>query len=296
MLRARAWDRDQYELIDFGGGRKLERFGLMTLDRPSPAAEPFERSTSVDWSQADIRVDAKGKNELETPTTPWQVRFGQMVFNLKLTPFGHVGLFPEQADNWRWLHELVSGHSTQQPQHAKPPALDVTALNLFAYTGGTTLALALAGAQVVHVDASSPAVNWGRSNAQASGLQDHPIRWIVEDARKFVERERRRGSLYDIIVMDPPTYGHGPKGKPWALAEHLPGLIEDAIALLRPNGDSYLLITAHSELPALPEIVEMIRCRNSEPPALETGRLQLVDRRSRQLDAGFFIRAQFGKF
>jgi len=303
----------EYELLDFGAGRKLERFGSIILDRPSPAAEAFARSLAFDWSLAHGRVDTQGNIVSSRPIEPWKVRFSTLVFNLKLTPFGHVGLFPEQAANWCWLSDFVQQATretaTSQPRNGPQPTLvqqnkslhlegettqtqPYTALNLFAYTGGTTLALAEAGASVVHVDASTPAVSWARHNAQASGLQQHPIRWIVEDARKFTQRELKRGNRYDIVVMDPPSYGHGPTGKPWILTDHLPELIHAAVSILRQDGSPRLLITAHCESPSPDDIVDMI-CQVKEPAGIVAGRLHLNDRMDRSLDAGFYVRAQF---
>lgn len=314
------WSSDEYELIDFGSGRKLERFGAFILDRPSPAAEAEVQSSPHAWSSAQARVGTDGQVELsgtgdmESQVAAWQVRYGQLAFNLKLTPFGHVGLFPEQAANWRWLNNTLrtlSPHAsapsassastaplsqpTQSPrtfQVAQPASAPATALNLFAYTGGTTQALAQAGASVVHVDASAPAVAWARHNAASSGLQDHPIRWLVEDARKFTQRELRRGKRYDAIVLDPPSYGHGPTGKPWILSEHLPELVENCLALLRHNGNSWLLFTAHCEYPTPYQISESLSHMH-QPKSLTDGRLQLLDRHQRPLDAGFYIRAQY---
>ncbi len=296
------WCSGEYELLDFGGGRKLERFGAFVLDRPSPAAQAEVQSSPHAWSSAQVRVGTDGQVELsgtgdgESQVAAWQVRYGQLAFNLKLTPFGHVGLFPEQAANWRWLNntlETFSPHASAPSAPAVPSAnTPATALNLFAYTGGTTQALAQAGASVVHVDASAPAVAWARHNAATSGLQDHPIRWLVEDARKFTQRELRRGKRYDVIVLDPPSYGHGPTGKPWILSEHLPELIANCLALLRHNGNSWLLFTAHCEYPTPQEIGESLSHLH-QPKSLTDGRLQLLDRHQRPLDAGFYIRAQY---
>jgi 23S rRNA (cytosine1962-C5)-methyltransferase len=289
------WSGDDYELIDFGAGRKLERFGGLILDRPSPAAEAYVKATPTAWSSAHVRVGSDGKLATEGDvdwsgdSVPWQVRYGPIAFNLKLTPFGHVGLFPEQSENWRWLVETMG---TAGGGESAQGTASTSALNLFAYTGGTTQALAAAGASVVHVDASAPAVAWARNNARTAGLQDHPIRWLVEDARKFTQRELRRGNRYDAIVLDPPSYGHGPSGKPWILGEHLPELIENCLELLRHNGKSWLLFTAHCEQPTPQQIIESLRQLRT-PVTVNDGRLHLLDRQQRPLDAGFFIRAQY---
>ena len=238
------------------------------------------------WEQADVRLDDSGRLVAGQPPLPsWQCRFGSMVFQLKLTPFGHVGLFPEQAANWLWLAD----HCAQYPQSNSG---NFSALNLFAYTGGTTLCLAAAGGRVVHVDASAPAVKWARANAQASGYAERPIRWIVDDARKFVARELRRGNCYDVIVLDPPSFGHGAAGERFEIAEHLPSLIADCLQLLAADSGS-LLLSAHCEEPAPTTIVDWIRPRLGQG-GIEHARLTLPTQFDKSLDAGFYIRATRG--
>lgn len=287
------WSDDQYALIDFGGGRKLERFGHLVLDRPCPAAmfsnrslpgHPRNSDESVsDWDQADVRLDSSGRLEAgQSPPSGWQCRFGAMVFQLKLTPFGHVGLFPEQAANWQWL----AAHCAQ---YSQSDSGNFSALNLFAYTGGTTMCLAAAGGRVVHVDASAPAVKWARSNALASGYVERPIRWIVDDARKFVARELRRGNCYDVIVLDPPSYGHGAAGERFEIASHLPDLIADCMQLLTADRGT-LLLSAHCEEPAPTTIVDWIQSLLGQG-GVEHARLTLPTQFDKSLDAGFYIRA-----
>ncbi len=278
------WEPNEYALIDFGGGRKLERLGGVLLDRPSPPAVSARRSHRDNWKRADVRLDQHGKPVAGSrlpPEDSWIARFGEVVFNLRLTPFGHVGVFPEQAGNWHWLAEEL----------AKPPVEhgQIHALNLFAYTGGTTLALAAAGAHVVHVDASAPAVAWARRNAVASRMDAKPIRWIVEDARKFVTRELRRGRTYDVIVMDPPTYGHGPSGRRWDIQTHLEDLLRDCLQLLS-GGRGLLLVTAHSEMPNVNDVAKIIAAQSSSL-LMQSGRLTIRDEAARALDAGYFLRA-----
>ncbi|MCA9133530.1 MAG: class I SAM-dependent methyltransferase [Planctomycetales bacterium] len=278
-----AWNADQYALLDFGRGRKLERFGGCLLDRPSPAAVDVPSSVGVDWSQAAARLDERGRLLAGGVPADWQARCGRLVFNLKLTPFGHLGLFPEQAANWQWLYEQLSAWT---PALAAPPR----ALNLFAYTGGSTMLLSAAGAEVVHVDASVPAVNWARRNAQDSGLSDRPIRWIVEDARKFVARELRRGNTYNVIVLDPPSYGHGPRGSArWEIASELPELLDNCLRLLG-SGPARLLLTAHSGEYDERRVADFMNRRGPEF-RLSCGRLQLGSTATRLLDAGYFVRA-----
>jgi 23S rRNA (cytosine1962-C5)-methyltransferase len=228
-----------YQLIDFGDGRRLERFGPITLDRPCPAAELSARALPDVWTQADARFD--GRNEetghwtcrRELPER-WTIAYGPCQFELKRSDFGHVGLFPEQAENWAWIGERVRAAGRQ-----------LRVLNLFAYTGGSTLAAAAAGAEVVHVDAAKNTVAWARRNAEISGLAAAPIRWIAEDALKFVKRELRRGNRYDAVILDPPSYGHGPRGEVWRLSKHLPRLLSLCGELTAGRLD-FLLLTCHT--------------------------------------------------
>ena len=233
------WDGTQYELLDFGLGRKLERFAGVLLDRPSPAAEGSSPAQPESWAAAQARYERTSGDRgtwqtLENVPLNWQVRQGEMVLELKLTDFGHVGLFPEQVENWKWIRHQVGS--------AGGP---LKVLNLFAYTGASTLAAAAAGAEVVHVDASRSSVAWARRNAAHSGLAARPIRWIVEDARKFVTRELKRGNRYDCLILDPPSYGHGPRGEAWKLDDDLPALLTACRELLGEAG-RFVLLTCHS--------------------------------------------------
>lgn len=203
-----------YEVIDCSGGEKLERWGDYLLVRPDPQVIWDTPKSAQGWSKKNghYHRSAKGGGEWEFFDLPeqWQIQYGCLTFNLKPFSFKHTGLFPEQAVNWDWFSAKIQ-------QTGRPVKL----LNLFAYTGGATLAAAAAGASVTHVDASKGMVTWAKENAISSGLKDAPIRWIVDDCVKFVEREIRRGNRYDAIIMDPPSYGRGPKGEIWK--------IEDAI-------------------------------------------------------------------
>jgi 23S rRNA (cytosine1962-C5)-methyltransferase len=229
--------------LDFGDGRRLERFGPVVLDRPCPAAESLRRAAPSLWSSADARFDRleaeQGRWVLRgDPIPQWTISHGRMAFELKRTDFGHVGLFPEQAENWDWIAEQVK----RQPCIATG-AMNV--LNLFAYTGGSTMAAAEAGAQVTHVDAARNMVAWARRNAELSGLGELPMRWIAEDAIKFVKREIRRGHRYDAVILDPPSYGHGSRGEVWQLAEDLPRLL-DLCAELTTGQPRFILLTCHT--------------------------------------------------
>ncbi|HEX4146909.1 MAG TPA: class I SAM-dependent methyltransferase [Pirellulales bacterium] len=230
---------DEYQLVDFGAGRKLERFGPYLVDRPAPGASAGAPADPAAWPAAAARYDRAAGSEGKWTTaadlpSAWSVRWGQLVFELKLTEFGHLGLFPEHAGSWPWLADQIA--------HA---GRELTVLNLFAYTGGATLAMAAAGARVVHVDSSRGTVAWARRNAEQSGLSAAPIRWIVEDAPKFVRRELARGNRYDAVVLDPPSYGHGPKGEPWKFEAGLPPLVRDCFELTRDRL-KFLLLSCHT--------------------------------------------------
>jgi 23S rRNA (cytosine1962-C5)-methyltransferase len=239
------FETDQYELLDFGDGRRLERFGPVVLDRPCPAAESVRPAAPGLWPLAQARferIEAERGEWTSSGSLPrsWTVSHGRLQFALKPTAFGHVGVFPEQAENWDWIaNRLRRGEPGSESR--------IRVLNLFAYTGGSTLAAAAAaaGAHVTHVDAARNIVAWARHNAELSGLSDAPIRWIAEDAGKFVKREIRRGSRYDAVILDPPSYGHGPRGEAWRLADDLPGLLAlcREVTIPRPQ---FVLLTCHT--------------------------------------------------
>ena len=208
-----------YELLDCGRGEKLERWGKYTLVRPDPQAIWNTPRVNKGWRQRDARYarSSSGGGAWEKNDLPqhWQVKYDDLVFNVKPMNFKHTGLFPEQAVNWDFARDMI--------RRAGRP---VSVLNLFAYTGGATVACAAAGASVCHVDAARGMVAWARENAKSSGLESAPIRWIVDDCGKFVEREIRRGRTYDAVIMDPPSYGRGPSGEVWKLEENLYPFVE----------------------------------------------------------------------
>ena len=208
-----------YRLLDCGRGEKLERWGDYTLVRPDPQAIWNTPRTDPAWRHPSARYarSSSGGGQWEKNALPprWEVRYRELTFQIKPMNFKHTGLFPEQAANWDWAMERI--------RRAGRP---IRVLNLFAYTGGATVACAAAGASVCHVDAAKGMVAWARENARASGLEDRPIRWIVDDCAKFVEREIRRGRKYDAVIMDPPSYGRGPSGEIWKLEENLFPFVE----------------------------------------------------------------------
>lgn len=220
ILKTKGWD--EYELIDSGDGKRLERYGKYLLIRPDPEAI-WKKQNEQEWACADaVFVDEKGNPHWDRrPEMPenWLVKYNDLVFQARLTPFKHTGIFPEQIVNWEFMQEKIIARATQSTEG------NSNILNLFGYTGAASLVCALAGARVTHVDASKPAIGWARENQKLSGLLDKPIRWIMDDATKFVAREIRRGVKYDGIVMDPPVYGHGPGGEVWDFHKSFPELV-----------------------------------------------------------------------
>lgn len=219
-----------YEVIDCSEGEKLERWGRYILLRPDPQVIWQTPKKHPDWKHinAHYHRSSKGGGNWEFLDLPeqWTISYGNLKFNLKPFAFKHTGLFPEQAANWDWFGELIRKEKQASPDRP------VKVLNLFAYTGGATVAAAAAGAEVCHVDASKGMVTWAKENAVSSGLADAPVRWLVDDCVKFVEREIRRGNHYDGIIMDPPSYGRGPKGEIWKLEEKIHPFIKLTANLL----------------------------------------------------------------
>ena len=232
MWTAQHWQ--DYEVLDTSCGEKLERWGEYLLVRPDPQVIWNTPKTNPGWKKRNghYHRSSKGGGEWEFFHLPdeWNIHYKELTFRLKPFSFKHTGLFPEQAANWDWFSSLI--------REAKRP---VSVLNLFAYTGGATLAAAKAGARVTHVDASKGMVTWAKENAAASGLGDAPIRWLVDDCVKFVEREIRRGNTYDAIIMDPPSYGRGPKGEIWKIEESIFPFIEQTAKILSKDAIFYLI-------------------------------------------------------
>ena len=232
MWTAQHWQ--DYEVLDTSCGEKLERWGEYLLVRPDPQVIWNTPKTNPGWKKRNghYHRSSKGGGEWEFFHLPdeWNIHYKELTFRLKPFSFKHTGLFPEQAVNWDWFSSLI--------REANRP---VSVLNLFAYTGGATLAAAKAGARVTHVDASKGMVTWAKENAAASGLGDAPIRWLVDDCVKFVEREIRRGNTYDAIIMDPPSYGRGPKGEKKKIEESIFPFIEQTAKILSKDAIFYLI-------------------------------------------------------
>lgn len=233
MYLADKWT--EYKLIDARNGEKLEYWGKYLLRRPDPQAVWSEQSEEKLWNKTDAwyhRSNSGGGKWQYFTKLPerWEINYRDLTFNIKPMGFKHTGLFPEQAVNWDWFSELI-----------KNAGRPIRVLNLFAYTGGATVAALAAGAEVVHVDASKGMVTWAKENVVSSGLGDRPVRYIVDDVIKFVQREGRRGRQYDAIIMDPPSYGRGPSGEVWKIEDELYPLIEECMKILSDNPLFFLI-------------------------------------------------------
>ena len=283
IMRTRAWT--DYALLDSGDGRKLERYGRFTVVRPEPQCFWSPRQPDL-WARADAVFDPEDEDDAgrwrfnarvpETQALAWE----QARFNSRFTAFRHLAFFPEQAANWAWLKARVEGLS--QPR----------VLNLFGYTGVASLVCAAAGAGVTHVDASKKAVGWARENAALSGLDDRPVRWIVEDARKYVQREARRESRYEGIILDPPKYGRGPDGQVWRLFEDLPELARLCASLLSDKA-SFLLLNAYAARVSGPALAHLLaEALGERGGRIDWGELALVEdgAEGREIGLSFFAR------
>jgi 23S rRNA (cytosine1962-C5)-methyltransferase len=279
-----------YELLDSGEGEKLERYGQFVLSRPDPQALWSKKLPFEEWKKADALFYRSGttagwKVKKELPKE-WTIKLAGLTFVIKPSSFKHTGLFPEQASNWKWIMEQVEKRDQENNGER------VRVLNLFGYTGGATLAAAKAGAEVTHVDGSKIVVTWAKKNAEVSKLNKEPIRWLIDDARGFVEREIRRGKVYDAIVMDPPAFGHGAKDEIWKIEEDFLKLLEASRKILsdKPlfviiNGYSagYSAIGYHNAL------VDMMKGLAGET---EMGELTIEEggENKRLLPSGIFVR------
>ena len=281
----------EYELIDSGGFEKLERFGAFVLARPEPQAIWSKSLSDHAWeerAQAVFRRDRNSPERGDWQTTPdmrdpWYVSFRQnglsLTFKLALTAFKHVGLFPEQADNWTYIYDKIKAMTAT--------GLRPKVLNLFAYTGGASLAARQAGADVTHVDAVKPVISWARENMDHSELDN--IRWVVDDAVKFVRREVRRGNHYNGIILDPPAYGRGPDGEKWVLEEHLNDLLNSCADLL-DRDDFFFIINLYSLGFSSLILDNLMRQIFGNVPNPEWGELAMSDLAHKRLPLGVFYR------
>lgn len=278
------WDPSHYALIDIGEGRRLERFGGYLVDRPCPAAR-CRKSDLVAWEKADaVYLRASGGqagrwNFRREPPCPWTVSWNQVGLSLRCTSSGQVGIYPEHAAIWEWLRSSLERSASGR-----------RILHLFAYTGGATLTAARCGAEVFHVDAARNVIRWARDNAALSGLSEAPIHWICEDARRFVEREVRRGRKYHGIILDPPTFGHGPQGERWQIDRDLGELLEMCARLLEAEGE-FLVLTAHATgytPKKLEELTAAFLLRLGKGHVW-CGRMSLCSVSGKELPAGVFL-------
>ncbi|CUI17737.1 conserved hypothetical protein [Candidatus Protochlamydia naegleriophila] len=227
-----------YALIDSGDGRKLERFGPYVLSRPCSQAVWRPQLPAAKWNQADASFSREQENNwanLQSLPEIWQIEVANLIFKISPTDFGHLGIFPEQKTFWEWIQAIIKPHAKSKPR----------VLNLFAYSGGSTLAAAKAGAAVCHLDASKGMVAWARENAALNGLEEAPVRWIVEDVKKFLARERKRGSRYEGIILDPPSFGRGSKGELFKIEDEIVNLLQDCRDLLSDN-PLFVLFSCHT--------------------------------------------------
>jgi 23S rRNA (cytosine1962-C5)-methyltransferase len=287
-------DWKEYELIDSGNFEKLERFGEYILARPEPQACWKPSLSKQQWDgQAHVRFvrersgsdkDAeRGKWEfLKKMPDQWYIsyRYGSMNIKMRLglTSFKHVGIFPEQAENWNYIYDLLRSAKTDKAR----------VLNLFAYTGGASLAAKAAGADVTHVDSVKPVVSWARENMEASGLSD--IRWVVEDAVKFVRREVKRGNRYNGIILDPPAYGRGPEGEKWILEDGISALLDDCAQLLAQES-AFVILNLYSMGYSSLVAENLFRCHFPQLADPEAGELFFADRAGNKLPLGIYCRA-----
>lgn len=273
-----------YELLDSGEGEKLERFGKIVLSRPDPQALWRKHLSPDEWKKANAIFSREGSEGSwnRKPNTPdsWQIDFASLKFLIKPTAFKHTGLFPEQALNWQWMQDCIK-NSGREPE----------VLNLFGYTGGATLSCAQAGAKVVHVDSSKSAMAWARENAELSGLAEKPIRWIIEDARVFVEREIKRGRKYDAIIMDPPAFGHGPSKELWKIEDHFLPLVENCMKLLSDKPLFFIINGYSAGYSALAYENNLRSLQQKYGGTMEKGELTIEEKETaRLLPCGIFAR------
>jgi len=288
----------EYELIDTGGSEKLEQFGKYILARPEPQAvwqkslpekeweqlahAWYKRTRGIDPSKQDLGEKGEWKRKSSMPDQ-WTILYSYkemiMKFRLGLTSFGHIGVFPEQAVNWNAIYDHLSG--TRNPEH------EARLLNLFAYTGGSSLAGRAAGAEVVHVDSVKPVVNWAREDMELSGLDG--IRWVVEDALKFVKREVKRGHRYNGIILDPPAYGRGPEGEKWILQDSIDEMMGFCSQLLEP-GNSFMIFSLYSMGFSALIAENLVRNHFGNSGEITCGEMYLPDRAGRKLPLGTFLK------
>ena len=284
VMRTTGWG--DYSLIDSGAGRKLERYGRLRVVRPEPQCLWAPRLPEAEWAAAEATFDPEGEEDAgrwrfsHALDQQFPLAWGEVRFLGRFTAFRHLGFFPEQAANWAWIDGQV-----------RAAGRPIRLLNLFGYTGVASLVAAAAGAEVTHVDASRKAIGWARENAELAGLADRPVRWICEDARRYVQREVRRGSRYDGIILDPPKYGRGPNGEVWRLYEDLPELIANCAALLADDA-RFLIANVYAERISGLAVGSLLReALPGRAGGIDWGELALVEQEGeRAVGLSFFAR------
>jgi 23S rRNA (cytosine1962-C5)-methyltransferase len=277
LLRTQGFE--DYEFLDSGNGQRLERFGQYTISKPDPQVIWKPSLSEDEWDKADAKYLEKDWSSNSMPLK-WPLAFNGVKFYAKLTPFKHTGVFPEQVLNWGYIQDRIQNANKE-----------VNVLNLFGYTGIASLVAAKAGAKVTHVDGSKPSIAWARENQALSGLEDKPIRWLLDDAVEFTAREARRGNVYDAIIMDPPVYGHGPNGETWDFNKSFPQLLENCQKILTPE-PVFVIVNAYaissSSLMLVNTMEDYLHLKKEE---IEYGELALEQKSNgRLLSTGIFAR------
>lgn len=277
FLSTKGWDN--YELLDSGNSRRLERFGKYTISRPDPQAIWKPNLAEIYWNKADAKYLDKGWDKNNLPNK-WPLSYKNIKFYAKLTPFKHTGVFPEQILNWEFMEKRIKESKTQ-----------LNILNLFGYTGISSLVCATNGARVTHLDGSKPSIAWAKENQEASQLTNKPIRWILDDAIEFTAREGRREIKYDGIIMDPPIYGHGPNGEIWNFNNSFPKLLENCKRILSEN-PVFVIVNAYAISASSLMLKNMLEDYfGFSEDQIEYGELTLEEKsRKRLLSTGIFAR------
>ncbi len=279
-----------YELLDSGEGKKLERYGNFILSRPDPQALWPISKEPIFWSKADATFIRKGKevswNKKKTLPENWNIELGGLTFEIRPTTFKHTGIFPEHLRTWKWMEEKIQDKKLKIKEGQQ-----IKVLNLFGYTGGASLACAKAGAEVVHVDGSKMAISWARKNQELSGLEDRPIRWILDDALLFLKREIKRGNHYDAIIMDPPAFGRGPKGEVWKIEEQFSSLMDLSFKVLSDNPLFFIINGYASGYSPIAYQNNMLPLIQKHKGTIETGELAIAESDTKRvLPCGIFAR------
>jgi 23S rRNA (cytosine1962-C5)-methyltransferase len=276
VLSTKGWD--DYELLDSGDSKRLERYGKYLISRPDP--QPIWKQGKSDWKAKDAWFEDDKWNKTSSFPSKWEMSYKNVKFFAKLTPFKHTGVFPEQILNWQFIEDKMLNSKRE-----------LNILNLFGYTGIASLVCAANGARVTHLDGSKPSISWARENQALSQLEDKPIRWILDDALSFTAREGRRNNKYDAIIMDPPVYGHGPSGEIWDFSKSFPMLLENCGKILVPN-PIFFIVNAYAISSSSLMLVNMFEdYLGFKKEKIEYGELALEEsNRNRLLSTGIIAR------